>query len=184
MDGVLRDLYFSEKAFCDFTLGYDNKNVVVCEALIDGQWRLFTESIDTDRKPLSAWEDLKYVGRTSELRYTDTREWIRKNNTLANDIRLKYEEPSNTSVILMEETSRIQFSKPNKGTNMYVIGKYHIEDNPMIGTSEELVSIVEDSLNDDVEGVNNRLEKLNKKARKYQEIYKIIPLTFDQTGKQ
>ena len=93
MNGEVRDFYYSEKAFNTIHLAQEkgSDEPVVCECFIDGEWLLFTESIGVGRKPLSAWEDLKYLGCSSKLRYTNPSKWAKENITIVNAIKHRQE---------------------------------------------------------------------------------------------
>lgn len=78
MSEKIEDFYFSNKSFIEFELGILKENELVKECYIDGEWFLFTEAIDKGRKPLSVWEDLKYVGESNITRYTRASEWIKE----------------------------------------------------------------------------------------------------------
>jgi hypothetical protein len=77
MGKEFRDFYYSDESFKLFKLGNYNEDEVVCECFIDGKWLPYTETIDAGMKPLSVWEDLKYLGSSNETRYTKATEWIK-----------------------------------------------------------------------------------------------------------
>ena len=93
MNGEVRDFYYSERAFNTIHLAQEkgSDESVVCECFIDGEWSPFTESIGVGRKPLSAWEDLKYLGRSSQTRYTKPSKWAKENITIVNAIKHRQE---------------------------------------------------------------------------------------------
>ena len=87
----VKDYYFSEQAFREFKLGGDNKYEIVNEVLVNGQWLLYTECISIGHRPLSVWADLKYVGRSSIIRYTEAPRWIRQNPNVTHILRMMRE---------------------------------------------------------------------------------------------
>jgi hypothetical protein len=72
-----KDFYYSQKAFGNFKT-MDNPYIyqeLVCEVLINGEWKVFTEQITKGIPALSVWEDLIYLGSSSETKYTNAVEW-------------------------------------------------------------------------------------------------------------
>lgn len=82
----MRDFYFSEKYFKAHALGGNaikngttNEHALVCECLIDGEWKAFTEDIARGNKPVSIFlGDLTFVGSSNQTRYTKAAEWGEK----------------------------------------------------------------------------------------------------------
>jgi hypothetical protein len=77
MNRVVKDFYYSEKSFKTFK-SFDNPFIneeVVCEVLIDGEWKLFTEQITKGNKALSVWNDLVYLGSSDTTKYTSAIKW-------------------------------------------------------------------------------------------------------------
>lgn len=80
MTKEMKDFYFSQKSF-DFFHNENFPKETVCEAKINGEWKVFTEQISVGKKPLShKWGDLIYIGRGIEKRYSKYEDWI-KNKT-------------------------------------------------------------------------------------------------------
>lgn len=72
----LKDFYFSSKSFNQFVMSMIDNREIVCECFIGGRWIPFTEQISANKKPLSVWDDLIYLGSSNEVRYTRASEWL------------------------------------------------------------------------------------------------------------
>lgn len=91
----MNDFYFSKKMFeqnikqatpYDYMLDSYGTKLNVCEVLIDGEWKIFTEQIYTGHEPVTkSLGDLVFVGTQyeSQTRYTPIITWLEKNQEIA-----------------------------------------------------------------------------------------------------